>query len=245
MDAIRTEKLCRTFGSIKALDNVSINIRQGEVFGLLGPNGAGKTTFIRVLLGLITPNSGYAEVLGYNIRKEINKIREQIALLPQEAEVYPTLTARENVVYYAGIHGQLSKEEIESRTVALMEEIGLSDRANDLCKGFSGGMKRKVLVARTLVLNPKIIFLDEPTTGIDVLGARRVRTMLHQLSKQSNRTIVLTTHDLNEVEQLCDRVAIMVSGKVVSIGKPSELEAEFRGAKLEDVFVALATGEGV
>ncbi|MFX1256115.1 MAG: ABC transporter ATP-binding protein [Promethearchaeota archaeon] len=245
MDAIRTENLCRVFGSIKALDNVSLQIRQGEVFGLLGPNGAGKTTFIRVLLGLIGPTSGYAEVLGYDIRKEINEIRKNIGFLPQEAEIYPTLTAWENIVYYAGIHGQLSKQEIEKRANELIEAIGLADRANDLCKRFSGGMKRKVLVARTLVLNPAIIFLDEPTSSIDVLGARRVRTMLRQLSKQSNRTIVLTTHDLNEVEQLCDRVAIMVSGKVVSIGKPTELEADFKGAKLEDVFVALTTGEGI
>ncbi|MFX0093253.1 MAG: ABC transporter ATP-binding protein [Candidatus Hodarchaeota archaeon] len=245
MEAIRTVNLCRNFGAIKALDNVSMNIQKGEIFGLLGPNGAGKTTFIRILLGLISPSSGHAEVLGYDIRREINEIRKRVALLPQEAEVYPTLTARENIIYYAGIHGQLPIETIHRRADRLMEEIGLADRANDLCKGFSGGMKRKVLVARTLVLDPEIIFLDEPTTGIDVLGARKVRTMLLQLSKQSSRTIILTTHDLTEVSQLCHQVGILVEGKLVSVGNPSKLETEFKGANLEDVFIALTTGEGV
>lgn len=241
---INTEGLVKRFKDVVALDHVTLQIRRGEVFGLLGPNGAGKTTLIRILIGILAPTEGRAEVLGFDVTEKPEEIRQRVALLPQEAETYENLTAWENIAYYAGMYG-LDKNEIESRTKRIIELIGLKERAGDVTKEFSGGMKRKVLVGRALALYPEILFLDEPTTGIDVLGARVVRHLLKQLSEKEKITTILTTHDLPEVEQLCDRVGILVDGKLVAIGDPDELEDQFKAANLEDVFVGLVTGERV
>ena len=241
---IKTEGLVKKFKNIVALDNVTLQIQRGEVFGLLGPNGAGKTTLMRILTCLFAPTEGRAEVLGYDVTEKPEEIRRMIALLPQEAETYEHLTAWENIAYYAGMYG-LEKKEIVFRTKRIIELIGLNDRAGDVTKRFSSGMKRKVLVGRALVLQPEILFLDEPTTGIDVLGARVVRHLLKQLSEREKITTVLTTHDLTEIQQLCDRVGILVEGKLAAIGTPVELEAQFKAVNLEDVFVGLATGERV
>jgi ABC-2 type transport system ATP-binding protein len=229
---------------------VSLTIKKGEVFGLLGPNGAGKTTLIRCLIGLIKPTSGTAHITyngagPYNIRKDIMRIREKASLLPQEAEVYENLTAKENIIYYGQIYGNMPNGEVKKRTEDLIDMIGLRGRENDVTKEFSGGMKRKVLVARALVMDPDLIFLDEPTTGIDILGARTVRNLIKRLSREHHKTIILTTHDLSEVEELCDRVGIMVKGKLAAVGSPDELEEKFKQAHIEDVFIGLATGEGV
>ena len=246
---IRTEGLTKIFEKgrkreVRALDNVDLEIKRGEVFGLLGTNGAGKTTLIRVLVGLLTPTEGRAFVLGKDVTKDVDYVRERVGLLPQEAGIYERLTARENLVYYGGFYG-IPEEELNQRADRLLEIVGLKDKEHYQVKGFSGGMKRKVLVARALVIEPEIIFLDEPTTGIDTLGARVVRNLLKKLSSEQRRTIILTTHDLNEVSELCDRVAILNDGKLVAIGKPSELEEKFRAANLEEVFTGLVTGEGV
>ncbi|MFX1363011.1 MAG: ABC transporter ATP-binding protein, partial [Promethearchaeota archaeon] len=187
---------------------------------------------------------GKAEVLGYDSTENPEEIRKRVALLPQEAETYENLTAWENIAYYAGMYG-LEKNEIESRTQKIVDLIGLKERAGDVTREFSGGMKRKVLVGRALVLYPEILFLDEPTTGIDILGARIVRHLLKQLSETEKITTVLTTHDLTEIKQLCNRVGILVEGKLVAIGRPDELEDKFKAADLEDVFVGLVTGERV
>ncbi|UCE15008.1 MAG: ABC transporter ATP-binding protein, partial [Candidatus Heimdallarchaeota archaeon] len=197
----------------------------------------------------IKPTSGTARIHyngrgPYDIRRDMMKIREKASLLPQEAEVYENLTARENILYYGQIYGSPNGE-IVQRTEELIDMIGLRGRENDVTKEFSGGMKRKVLVARTLVMDPDLIFLDEPTTGIDILGARTVRNLIKKLSKELHKTIILTTHDLAEVEELCDRVGIIVKGKLAAIGTPDELEEKFQKAGIEDVFIGLTTGEGV
>jgi ABC-2 type transport system ATP-binding protein len=246
---IRTEELTKIFEKGKkrevvALDKVSLEIGRGEVFGLLGPNGAGKTTLIRLLIGLLTPTSGKGSVLGYDIVTDVDEIRPRVALLPQEAGIYERLTARENIIYYGGLYG-IPIEELERRTDELLEVVGLKEKENYQVKGFSGGMKRKVLVARALVIEPEVIFMDEPTTGVDTIGARVVRNMLKRLSSEHNQTIILTTHDLNEVSELCDRVGILNEGKLAAIGKPGELEQKFKAANLEEVFTGLVTGEGV
>lgn len=246
---IRTEGLTKIFEKgrkreVRALDNVDLEIKRGEVFGLLGTNGAGKTTLIRVLVGLLTPTEGRAFVLGKDVTKDVEYVRERVGLLPQEAGIYERLTARENLVYYGGFYG-IPEDELNRRADRLLEIVGLKDKEHYQVKGFSGGMKRKVLVARALVIEPEIIFLDEPTTGIDTLGARVVRNLLKKLSSEQKRTIILTTHDLNEVSELCDRVGILNDGKLVAIGKPSELEEKFMAANLEEVFTGLVTGEGV
>jgi ABC-2 type transport system ATP-binding protein len=246
---IKTEGLTKIFEKgrkreVRALDCVDLQIKRGEVFGLLGTNGAGKTTLIRVLVGLLTPTEGEAYVLGKNVREDIDYIRERVSLLPQESGIYDRLTARENLIYYGGLYG-IPEDELNQRADMLLEIVGLKDKEHYQVKGFSGGMKRKVLVARALVIEPEIIFLDEPTTGIDTLGARVVRNLLKKLSSEQSRTIILTTHDLNEVSELCDRVGILNDGKLIAVGKPSQLEEEFKAANLEEVFTGLVTGEGV
>lgn len=229
--------------AIKALDNVSFEVKRGEVFGLLGKNGAGKTTLIRILLGLLRQTDGEAYIFGESIRENIMEIRKKTSLLPQEASCYENLTAEENIRYYAGIQGQLSDNEIKQRTDEIIRIIGLEDRANDITKEFSGGMKRKVLVARSLVTNPDLLFLDEPTTGIDILGARVIRNLIKKLSKEMNKTIFLTTHDLTDLEELCDRVGIIHEGRLIAVGSPDELEEKFKKSGLEDLFIGLTTGE--
>ncbi len=246
---IQTEALTKIFEKGKkrevvALDHVTMEIGRGEVFGLLGPNGAGKTTLIRLLIGLLTPTEGTARVLGMDTVTDIDGIRPRVALLPQEAGVYERLTARENLVYYGGLYG-IDEDELNRRADRLLEIVGLSEKADYQVKGFSGGMKRKVLVARALIIEPEIIFLDEPTTGVDTIGARIVRNVLRKLSAERQLTIVLTTHDMNEVSELCNRVGILNEGKLIAIGKPSELEEKYRAANLEEVFTGLVTGEGV
>ena len=249
MNIVEIESLTKKFKNVTALDNVTLNIKKGEVFGLLGPNGAGKTTLIRLLIGLIKPTSGTARIQ-YNgtgpldIRKDIMKIRKKGSLLPQEAEVYENLTAKENILYYGEMFGMPADAAL-NKTEELIDLIGLRGRENDVTKEFSGGMKRKVLVARALVMDPDLIFLDEPTTGIDILGARTVRNLIKKLSKELHKTIILTTHDLSEVNELCDRVGIMVKGKLAAVGTPDELEQKFQKAGIEDVFIGLTTGEGV
>ena len=246
---IRTENLSKVFEKgkkkeVTALDHVNLEIGRGEVFGLIGPNGAGKTTLIRVLVGLLTPTEGQAWVLGKDVVEDIDYIRPRVALLPQEAGIYERLTARENIVYYGGLYG-IPEDELHLRADRLLDIVGLREKENYQVKGFSGGMKRKVLVARALVIEPEVLFLDEPTTGIDTIGARVVRNLLKKLSSEEKRTIVLTTHDLNEASELCHRVGILNEGRLVATGKPNELEEKYKAANLEEVFTGLVTGEGV
>lgn len=239
---IEIHGLHKSFGSFEALHDINLNIRRGEVFGLLGINGAGKTTLIRILLGLLKPTNGSTSVFGLNPASEAIKIRRNASLLPQECQAYDYLTAWENIVYYGKMQSELPDHTIEQRARELINLIGLEGREGQLTKKFSGGMKRKVLVARAMVSDPELIFLDEPTTGIDVLGARTVRSLIKELSSEG-KTIILTTHDLTEINDLCDRVGILVDGKLMALGKPSELEEKFRSAHIEDIFTALIAGE--
>ena len=242
---IQLEKVTKQFGDNTAVDNVTLEIKEGEVFGLLGTNGAGKTTLIRMMTGLIKATSGNIKVFNKDIQEEVMEIRRNLALLPQECSPYEELTAFENIYYYGQMHDTLTDEELKQRTHELIDLIGLEGRENDQTKKYSGGMKRKVLVARAMVTNPDLLFLDEPSAAIDILGARTVRNLIKKLSKDEKKTILLTTHDLNEVNELCDRVGIMVNGKLMAVGSPEDLEKQFKVNHIEHVFAALSTGEGI
>lgn len=242
MSIVEISNLTKKFGDVVAYKNINLEIQKGEVFGLLGPNGAGKTTLIRTLVGLIKADSGTANLFGIDVKKDIMAIRSKLSLLPQECQAYEMLTAWENIFYYGQMHGTLTDDELRQKTDELIELVGLTSRKDDLVKEFSGGMKRKVLVARTLVVDPELVFLDEPTTAIDILGARTVRALIKKMSKEMGKTVILTTHDLSEIEQLCDRVGIIVNGEMVAVGSSDHLEEKFKQANLEEVFVALAEG---
>ncbi len=242
MGIIEIRGLNKFFGSFHALKDIDLTIREGEVFGLLGLNGAGKTTLIRILMGLLNPSSGSVRVFGIDPSTNPLPIRKRASLLPQECQAYENLTAMENILYYGLMQSEAPKEELIERANYLIDLIGLKGRENQLTKKFSGGMKRKVLVARSVVGNPDLLFLDEPTTGIDVLGARKVRNLIQKLSRNEKKTIILTTHDLTEINLLCDRVGILVDGELKAIGTPDELEGQFQAANIEDIFSSLVEG---
>ncbi len=243
MNIIEITNLTKKFNDKIALNNVSLSIKRGEVFGLLGPNGAGKTTLIRCLLGLIRPSSGATTIFGIRChnRKDSYAIRQRSSLLPQEAGCLEMLTARENILYQGGIHSGnvLSKKELTQRTEELLKLVELEDRQNELTKSFSGGMKRRVLIASTLVMDPELLFLDEPTAGIDILGAQTIRTLIRILSREKNKTIFLTTHDLTDINELCDRVAIIAEGRVLALGPPKELEEQYQVQGIDKVYTYL------
>ncbi|WP_455463584.1 ABC transporter ATP-binding protein [Candidatus Hodarchaeum mangrovi] len=241
MYVIEINNLSKRFRNTIALQEVSFNVNKGEIFGLLGPNGSGKTTLIRCLLGLIRPTSGSATLFNqYDIVRDMYEIRKRSSLLPQEANCVEMLTARENILYQGGIHSGdvIPKEELEKRTDELLEVVELVDRQHELTKTFSGGMKRRVMVASTLITDPDLIFLDEPTTGIDILGAQTIRTLIQNLSSQ-NKSIFLTTHDLTDINELCDRVAIIVNGRIITLGTPADLEVEHNVQDIKDVYTKL------
>ncbi|MHA2502197.1 MAG: ABC transporter ATP-binding protein [Candidatus Kariarchaeaceae archaeon] len=242
---IKLTNVTKKFGDFTAVDNVSLEIKQGEVFGLLGTNGAGKTTLIRLMTGLINATEGEITIFDKDVKEELMAIRRQLALLPQESSPYEELTAFENIYYYGQMHDTMTDEELKTRTKDLIKLIGLEGRENDQTKEYSGGMKRKVLVARAMVTNPDLLFLDEPSAAIDILGARTVRNLIKKLARDEKKTILITTHDLNEVDELCDRVGIMVAGKLVAVGTPDDLEKQFEVNHIEHVFTALSTGEGI
>lgn len=221
MAAITAEGITRRFGELTAVDEVSLEVSEGEVFGLLGPNGAGKTTFIRMLSCLISPSSGSAEVMGMSISDDAAEIRRIIGILPENPGVYPNMTAYQNLDFYAKLYGL--SEDVRAKNIEhYLGLFGLWDRRHDEVGKFSKGMKQKVALARALVHDPKIIFLDEPTSGLDPKASKIVNDSLIKL-KGERRTIFLNTHNLHEAQMLCDRVSIL-NKKIVAQGTPKELE---------------------
>ena len=238
---VKLERVSKHFGPIKAVDGLSLEIRKGEVFGLLGPNGAGKTTTVRMVCGLLKPTSGRILVMGYEMPREALKARKHIGLLPQESDVYEMLTGRENLEYFARLYG-LEGEELNRRVEEVLELVGLSKRADDRAGEYSGGMKRRLMVARAIVHDPDIVILDEPTMGLDVFAVRRIRSLIKKLA-EGGRTVILTTNDLEDAERTCDRVAIIDKGRLLALGSIKELEERFQEKGLEEVFVRLVEGE--
>jgi daunorubicin resistance ABC transporter ATP-binding subunit len=217
--AIQTKELTKRFGAFTAVDKVSFEVRRGEVFGLLGPNGAGKTTIVRMLTTLIAPSEGHAFVAGFDVARHPRQVRENIGVIPQALTSDLDLTGWENVDIYGEFFG-LSRRERRERGNRLLKMVGLSERAHDLVATYSGGMRRRLEIARGLIHSPDVLFLDEPTIGLDPQSRRAVWDLLETLRKESEITISLTTHYIDEAESLCDRIAIVDAGKIIALDTP-------------------------
>ena len=237
--AIEIEGLTKRYGDITAVDGVSFDVRRGEIFGLLGPNGAGKTTTIRMLSGLARPSAGTARVLGHDIGRDITNVKGLIGVVPDISNLYSELSGYDNLIFMGQLYGVPRKLRRE-RALALLEEFGLYGRRKDRFSSYSRGMKRRLTIAAALMHDPEVLFLDEPTTGLDVISARELRALIAELNSKG-KTIFLTTHYIEEADRLCSRVAIMVDGRIKAIDIPSSLKERSRGrAVLEVAFV----GEG-
>ena len=239
MNAITITNLSKKYGGFTAVDNLNLTIEQGELFALLGVNGAGKTTTIKMLSCLIKPTSGNAVLLGDSVREHPQAVKEKINISPQETAVAANLSVIENLELTAGIYGQDIKTAKEM-TEEMVSQFGLDGVRNKKAKQLSGGMQRRLSIAMALISNPQILFLDEPTLGLDVLARRELWASIQAL--KGKVTIVLTTHYLEEVEALSDRIGIMANGKLAAVGTVAELTEQTGTNKLEDAFVVLSGG---
>lgn len=240
--AITITNLTKKFEDTTAIDRVNLIIQKGELFGLLGPNGAGKTTMINVLCGLLTPTSGTVEVAGFSVQKDPEKIKEIIGVCPQDTAVYPFLTGRENVELFGNLHS-MQRQQIKKKSDELLEKLSLTQDAKKRLGKYSGGMKRRINLIMALVHNPEIAFLDEPTVAMDPQSRHAVWEFIKEL-KQQGKTIILTTHYMEEAEYLCDRIGIIDHGQIIALDTPKELMKMYHAKNLEDVFIRL-TGKNM
>lgn len=232
--AFSTDRLTRDFGSIRALDELNMIVPSGVIFGYLGPNGSGKTTTINLLLGLLEPTSGSATVLGWDTREAGDKIRANTGAVLQESGVYEELTAEDNLRFYGRV-AKMTPADIEARGRELLGGMQLWDRRHERVEGWSGGMRQQLALARAMLHRPQLLFLDEPTAGLDVMAAAVVRDSLKALAESEGVTIFLTTHDMTEAERLCDSVAVIRSGRLITVGSPALLGARHSGPHLDFV----------
>lgn len=239
MNAIITSNLTKKYGEFTAVDNLNLAIKEGELFSLLGVNGAGKTTTIKMLSCLIKPSSGDATILDGSIITQPQEIKQKINISPQETAVAGNLSVQENLELIAGLYGQDTKTAKQS-AIKMAAQLGLVELMTKKAKKLSGGMQRRLSIALALITNPQILFLDEPTLGLDVLARRELWTMIKNL--KGKITIILTTHYLEEAEALSDRVGVMSKGKLTAIGTVTELTAQTNTTKLEDAFIVLNGG---
>lgn len=220
--ALATHGLTKRFGKVEAVSGLDLEVKEGEILGFLGPNGAGKTTTIRMMAGLLRPTAGTVEVLGKEVTPDAADARSLLGVTPQENVLYPELTARENLEYAAALFG-VPRRERRARADALLARLGLAEKAKALARDLSGGMKRRLTLATSLVHDPPVIVLDEPEAGLDPQTRVAVREFIRSLKRE--KTVVLTSHNMDEVDRLADRVAIMDNGKLVALGTPAELKA--------------------
>ena len=229
---------------VVAVDDVGFTARDGEITGLLGPNGAGKTTTLRMLYTLMTPDAGAVKVDGLDAAADPEAVRRRLGVLPDARGVYKRLTARENIAYFGELHG-MSKAQIAARTQVLARELQMDDILDRQTEGFSQGQRTKTAIARALVHDPRNVILDEPTNGLDVMTTRAMRGFLQQL-KSEGRCVIFSSHIMQEVAALCDRIVIIAKGQVVAAGTADELRARFGETNLEDAFVkAIGSEEGL
>jgi len=225
--AIKTVGLTKRFGDLTAVDHVSFEVRRGEIFGFLGPNGAGKTTTIRMLVGLTVPTEGTAIIDGYDIRSEILEVKRRVGVVPEASNLYDELSVEDNLLFIAGLY-HVPRLKRKERVRELLKSFNLLDRKDTKFGKLSKGLKRRLTIAASLVHHPRIIFLDEPTTGLDVMSARSLRLLLKDL-RETGVTIFLTTHYIEEADQLCDRIAVIVKGKIVTIDTPENMKSMVQG----------------
>lgn len=234
---IHIENLTKKFEDVTAVDNLSLEIEKGELFGLLGPNGAGKTTVIKTLCGLLQPTSGSIWVGGVDVQKEAAKVKELIGVCPQDTAAYPFLSGRENVELFGNLH-TMPKEKLKKNIEELFEKMSLREDAGRRLGKYSGGMKRRINLIMALVHDPEIAFLDEPTVAMDPQSRHAVWDFIKEL-KQRGKTIILTTHYMEEADELCDRIGIIDHGKLIALGSPKQLKDKFQAKDLEEVFIGL------
>lgn len=239
MDSITIHELTKKYGDIVAVNNLNLRVKKGELFALLGVNGAGKTTTIKMLSCLIKPTSGDAMLLGESIVSNPYAIKKKTNISPQETAVAENLSVLENLEFIAGIYGQ-DRKTANINALEIVKNFGLENELNKKPQNLSGGMKRRLSIAMALISKPEILFLDEPTLGLDVLSRRELWTFIKSL--KGKVTIILTTHYMDEVESLADRVGIMAKGKLTAVGTVEELKTKTGTSKLEDAFVTLSGG---
>ena len=235
--AIQIENLVKRFGEVTALDGLSLDIEEGEIFGLLGPNGAGKSTIINILSGLLGPTQGSAKVGGYDIARDPVEVKKIIGVCPQHSAYYKYMTGRENIKLFGDLHG-MPQALINERSARLIEKIGLEEAADRKSDGYSGGMVRRINLAMALINDPEIAFLDEPTVAMDPQSRRATWDFIEEF-RSSGKTVILTTHYIEEAEELADRVGIIDHGKLIALDTPRALIDSNGGENLEDVFIGL------
>lgn len=235
--AIQATDLTRTFGAFTAVDRVTFDVRPGEVFGFLGANGAGKTTAIRMLTGLLAPSAGRATVAGHNVYTESEAIKRDIGYMSQRFSLYEDLTVRENIRLYGGIYG-LSNREIRDRTAGLLARLGLEHAADEFVRAIPLGWRQKLAFSVALLHEPRIVFLDEPTGGVDPITRRQFWELIYEAAA-GGTTVLVTTHYMDEAEY-CDRISIMAAGRIAALGTPAELKQQFKVDSIDDLFVQLA-----
>ncbi len=221
MNMIETDKLSRTFKDRQAVDQLTFTVPEGEVFGFLGPNGAGKTTTIRMLTGQLFPTSGRARVAGYDVVDEVGKMKPEIGVVFEHQNLYDRLTARENLQFSACLYG-INRSRVEE----ILDQVGLGERAKENVGHFSNGMRQRMVIARALLHHPKVLFLDEPTRGLDPSMSRQIRQLVSSLASQG-MTVFLTTHYMEEADELCSRVAFLCDGRIVALDQPERLKVTY------------------
>lgn len=238
-NVIEVENLSKLFGDFAAVNSISFHVKAGEIFGFLGANGAGKTTAIKMLIGISSPTSGKATIAGFDVYKEAESIKKNIGYMSQKFALYDDLTVKENITFFGGIYG-LSKKQIDRKRCELVDELGLQEVANSLVSSLPLGWKQKLAFSVSLLHDPKIVFLDEPTGGVDPITRRQFWEMIYKAA-HNGTTIFVTTHYMDEAEY-CDRVSIMVNGKIESLDTPKKLKAHYKTDTMNDVFLKLARG---
>lgn len=236
---IHTEGLTKRFGNFTAVDAITFDVQAGEIFGFLGANGAGKTTAMKILCGLLSPTEGKATVAGYDVYKQAEEVKKNIGYMSQKFSLYENLTVKENIRFYGGIYG-IPKASLNKKSDELIERLGLVNEANKLVEALPLGWKQKISFSVAILHEPKIVFLDEPTGGVDPITRRQFWDLIYEAGARGI-TIFVTTHYMDEAEY-CDRVSIMVDGAIAALNKPSEMKKDFGVTSMNDVFLQLARG---